>query len=175
MPSNLRKARNQSLSEEVTKVLDGFDNLSVDGKLAALYFVYEKMGDSITPAAPNAADPELAPLLLGDFMELSDDKQLEVMRDIVNCRESEYSTAYGSLTANNQLLVWFIWATEMGKKVVDMPNDSAIPSVNGVVEDMEKLSFDEQISMLREIAEGMGYTNVQPVPTQAETGKTSSL
>jgi Orange carotenoid protein, N-terminal len=175
MPSNLRKARNQSLSEEVTKVLDGFDNLSVDDKLAALYFVYEKMGDSITPAAPNAADPELAPLLLRDFMELSDDKQLKVMRDIVNCRESEYSTAYGSLTANNQLLVWFIWATQMGKQVVDIPNDSATGAVNGVVADMENLSFDEQISMLREIAENMGYTNVQPVPTQAETGKTSSL
>jgi Orange carotenoid protein, N-terminal len=175
MPSNLRKNRNQSLSEEITKVLDDFDNLNVDGKLAALYFMYEKMGESITPAAPNAADPDLAPMLLGDFMKLSHEKQLQVMRDIVACKETDYSSAYGALTANNQLLVWFIWATQMGKEVVDIPKDAATASMNSLIAQIENLTFDEQISMFREIAENMGYTNVQPIPTQAETGKTSSL
>ncbi len=37
------------------------------------------MGDTITPAAPTAAEPELAPMLLGDYLQLSDEEQLEIL------------------------------------------------------------------------------------------------
>jgi len=57
---------------------------------------YEEMGDSITPAAPAATEPELAPRLLGDYYELSDD-QLAIMREIVNREDTDYSRAYGAI------------------------------------------------------------------------------
>jgi len=44
-----------------------------------LCFILFMRKDSITPAAP-AAEPELAPRLLGDYYELSDDQQLAIMR-----------------------------------------------------------------------------------------------
>ena len=166
---------NPLVSDAAATLIDEFEKLSTDDKLAALYFIYEKMGTSITPAAPNAADPELAPMLIGEYLELSDDKQLEIMRDIVNRKDTDYSRAYGALSENNQLLVWYIWADKMGSEVVDIPQNAANETINKLVGRVEEISFEDQISILRELATNMGYTGVKPIPTQAETGKTSSL
>ncbi|BAY77430.1 hypothetical protein NIES25_38920 [Nostoc linckia NIES-25] len=176
MTTSYDKNISQARSNETQKVVDGFNALDTDAKLAWFYFVYKKMGDSITPAAPAATDPELAPKLLGDYFELSDDEQLDIMRDIVNRKDTEYSRAYGAIKENNQLLVWYAWAVAMGDKVVGL-SDSYQPSqaINDLLSQIEGLDFDEQISVFRTIAGELGYTDVKPIETQAQTGKTSSL
>lgn len=167
---------NEYLPEKTQTLLGGFNQLDTDAKLALLYLVYLKMGDSITPAAPAATDPELAPLLMDDFYSLPHEKQLDAMRDIVNGADTEYAHAYGALKENNQLMVWFAWAQAMGKSVVGMPAGyQATQSVTDALGQIEGLEFEEQISLLREIASSMGYSNIKPIPTQAETGKTASL
>lgn len=166
----------QYLPESAQKLLDGYNKLGADDQLALLYFVYEKMGNSVTPAAPAATEPELAPLLMNDFYTLSHDDQLQVMRDIVNGADTEYSRAYGSLKENNQLMVWFAWAQAMGDRVVGMPQGyEAAQGIKDALGQIEGLDFEDQISLLREIASNMGYSDVHPIPSQAETGKTASL
>ncbi|BAU15530.1 hypothetical protein LEP3755_60890 [Leptolyngbya sp. NIES-3755] len=164
------------LGEGLQSAIDDFNPLSADDKLALLYYVYEKMGDSITPAAPQAAEPELAPILLGDFYNLSHQDQLQVMRDIVNRTDTEYSRAYGALKENNQLLVWYAWAVAMGESVVGMPADyQQSDAIGNFLKRIESFEFEQQMSLLRELASEMGYTEVQAVPSQAQTGKTASL
>jgi Orange carotenoid protein, N-terminal len=176
MISNQNPIQSQALSQDSQNLVEAFDNLSTDEKLALLYFIYEKMGESITPAAPTATDPELAPLLMGDFYELSDEEQLAVMRQIVNCEDTEYSHAYGALKENNQLMVWYAWAQGMGDTVVDLPQGyKATKPVSDLLSQLEGFDFEAQISVLRTVASNMGYTNIQPIPTQAQTGKTASL
>jgi hypothetical protein len=173
MPSNHDA---QILSEKTNRVFQAYSALGTDEKLALLYFVYKAMGDSVTPAAPTAAEPNLAPLLLGDFYNLSKEDQLAVMREIVDCQDTEYSRAYGALTENNRLLVWFAWAKAMGDTVVGMPGDyQPAQAINNVLSQVEDLEFQEQISVLREMSSQMGHSEVHSIPTQAETGKTSSL
>ena len=165
-----------ALSNDTQNIVEKINGLGTDEKLALLYFIYEKMGDSITPAAPTAAEPELAPVLLNDFYHLSHDEQLNIMRGIVNRDDTPYSHAYGALTANNQLVVWYAWAIGMGEKIVDIPEGyEATEAVNGVLVQIEGLDFEQQISVLRDVANNMGYTNVKPIATQAQLGKTSSL
>lgn len=164
------------LPEKTQTVLKAFNVLDADAKLALLYLVYQKMGDSITPAAPAATDPELAPILMDRFYTLSHETQLDVMRDIVNGADTEYSHAYGALKENNQLMVWFAWAQAMGQSVVGLPaNYQVAQPVTKALGQIEGLAFEEQISLLREIASGMGSSSVKPIPSQAETGKTASL
>jgi hypothetical protein len=118
----------------------------------------------------------MAPRLLGEFYEMSDDDQLAVMRAIVNREDTELSRAYGALTENNQLVVWYAWAVAMGDTVVDLPEGyQATQAINDVLSQIEGLDFEGQISLLREVAGNMGYSDVKPIPTQAETGKTASL
>ncbi len=115
-------------------------------------------------------------MLLDDFCKLSHDQQLNIMRGIVNRDDTPYSHAYGALTANNQLVVWYAWAIGMGETIVDIPDGyEATEAVNGVLGQIEGLDFEQQISVLRDVANNMGYTDVKPIATQAEVGKTSSL
>lgn len=166
----------QGLSYNLQKIFGNYNKFNTDEKLALLYFIYERMGESITPAAPAAAEPNLAPVLLGDFYSLTGEQQLAVMREIVNNQDTEYSRAYGALTANNQLLVWYAWAQGMGESVIDMPdNYEATQAIDNALTQIEGLDFQQQISLLREIANQMGYSNVHKAPSQAETGKTASL
>ncbi|BAZ27820.1 hypothetical protein NIES4074_02480 [Cylindrospermum sp. NIES-4074] len=176
MTASANKTVAQALSQETQKLVAGFNALDTDAKLAWLYYVYEKMGNSITPAAPTAAEPELAPLLVEDYLQLSDEQQLAVMRDIVNCEDTDYSRAYGALKENNQLFIWYVWAEAMGDTVVGMPdNYQPNKTINNLLSQIEKLDFEGQISILRTIAGQMGYSEVKPIETQAKTGKTSSL
>ncbi len=176
MVASQNTIKSQALTQETLKVVENFEKLGTDEKLALLYFIYKKMGDSITPAVPAATDPELAPKLLGDFYQLSDEDQLAVMRQIVNCENTEYSHAYGVLKENNQLMVWFAWAQAMGDTVVDMPQDyNATEAINSNLSQIEGLDFEGQISVLRTVASRMGYNEIKPIATQAETGKTPSL
>lgn len=176
MTTTPNASRSQAQSPETQSVVQAFEALNTDDKLAWFYLVYTKMGDSITPAAPAATDPELAPKLLGDYYQFGDQEQLNIMRDIVEGKDTEYSRAYGALKENNQLMVWYAWAQAMGDTVVGMPNDyQANKAVNDLMGQIEALDFEAQISMFRTIAANMGYTDVKPIPSQAETGKTPSL
>ncbi|BAY26117.1 hypothetical protein NIES2100_59280 [Calothrix sp. NIES-2100] len=176
MTASQDKNVSQALTNETQKVVEAFNSLDTDAKLAWFYFVYEKMGDSITPAVPTAAEPNLAPILLEDYLELSDEEQLAIMRQIVNGEASDYSRAYGALKENNQLLVWYAWAVEMGDQVVDLPDDyETTDKIDNLLSQLEGLDFEGQISVLRTIAGNMGYSDVKPIETQAQTGKTSSL
>lgn len=166
----------QALSDETQKTIQAFNALDTDAKLAWFYLVYKKMGSSITPAAPAATDPELAPMLLGDYYSLSDDEQLAIMRQIVNKEDNDYSRAYGALKENNQLMVWYAWAQAMGDTVVGMPSDyQPTEAINNLIAQIETQDFDNQISIFRTIVSDMGYSNVKPIETQAQTGKTASL
>ncbi|MGJ3254557.1 MAG: orange carotenoid protein N-terminal domain-containing protein [Elainellaceae cyanobacterium] len=164
------------LKESEQKIFQSFENLNTDDKLAWFYWVYEKMGDSITPAAPSAADPNLAPVLLGTFYKLSDDDQLAIMRQIVNQEDTEYSRYYGALSVNNRLMVWYGWARAMGETVVDLPSDyPKTDAISQLLDQTQQLEFQEQISVFRAIASDMGYSEVGSVPDQSQTGKTDSL
>jgi hypothetical protein len=79
MTASYNKTIPQAQGQETQNLVEEFNGLDTDAKLAWLYFVYEKMGDTITPAAPTAAEPELAPMLLGDYLQLSDEEQLEIL------------------------------------------------------------------------------------------------
>ena len=73
-------------------------------------------------------------------------------------------------------MVWYAWAQAMGNTVVDMPqNYQATEAINNLLSQIEGLEFEDQISIFRTIAGEMGYSDVKPIETQAQTGKTASL
>lgn len=170
------KQTTQITENSTDDLFQRYDALSVDDKLALLYYVYEAMGSSITPAAPGAADPELAEPLITELYDLSEQEQLEAMRSVVRSDQSDISERYGALSANNQLLVWYGWAEAMGNQIVGMPSDyKAEGDVSKILSDIKGMEFQSQISLLREAATQMGFSSVTAPPPLAETGVTDSL
>ena len=73
-------------------------------------------------------------------------------------------------------MVWYAWAQAMGNTVVGMPQGyQPTAAINDVLSHIEKLDFEGQISMMRTISSNMGYSEIKPIETQAQTGKTASL
>ncbi|MBE9155840.1 Orange carotenoid protein [Nodosilinea sp. LEGE 06152] len=136
-----------------------FQRLDVDDQLALLWFVYEQMGDSVTPAAPGSASPEIATGLYNQVKEQEQQQQLETMRAIARKDHSnQISREYGSLAANTKLAFWYFLAQGMTSgEIIPMPDDYEFSDQGkDLLAALKTMGFEEQITILRSAAEGMG-------------------
>jgi hypothetical protein len=141
------------------QALETFQKFSVDDQLAWLWYVYTKMGKSITPAAPGAASSNIAEGLFDQVQQLDKQAQLEAMRAIAK-QDSDniISREYGSLSANTKLAFWYALALGMDQgTIIGMPDDYNF-SEDGqkLLGAAETLDLEEQITLLRNAVEPMG-------------------
>ena len=135
------------------QALTTFNSLDVDNKLAFLWFVYTKMGDSITPAAPGAAaaSEDIAEGLYQQVKELSHEEQLQVQRDLLSKSSQKFQSEYDALKENTQLLFWYRLAQGMEKKeIIPMPDNYELSEdAKSLLDSVEAADFEEQITFLR--------------------------
>lgn len=146
------------LADAVPATTTLFQNLSVDDKLAVLWFIYTELGRSITPAAPGAARLQLAEGLLNQIKQMSQAEQLQVMRDLVAQVSTPITRSYGVLSANTKLAFWYqlgVWMTEC--IVIPMPAGYQL-SRDGekVLQAIQQLDMGQQITVLRNVVVEMG-------------------
>jgi Orange carotenoid protein, N-terminal len=139
-----------------------FNDLEVDAKLAVFYYLYDGMGDSVTPAALGSADLELTKNFFDEFDALPfGDAQLDAMRALVRCDDTPLGHLYGNLVENNKLAVWYILAERMGDSVIGMPKDYKLADTGKQnLDAVKQLDFEQQITFLRDIANDMGCNAV---------------
>jgi Orange carotenoid protein, N-terminal len=138
--------------QNVSRALSSYNSLSTDDKLALLWYVYTKMGTSVTPAAPGAAADEIAEGLFNQVKELSFEEQLDVQRKIIESQDNLISREYGSLSENTKLFFWYRLAQGMeAGTIVPMP-DGYEPSgsVTELLSQIESMEFEQQITFLRD-------------------------
>jgi len=135
-----------------------FNQLSVDDKLAVLWFAYTEIGRSITPAAPGAARLQLAEGLLEQIKQMSHDDQLRVMRELAANVNTPISRSYGVLSVNTKLAFWYQLAEFMKNgTVVPMPQGYKLSAAGGrVLSDLMALDMGQQITVLRNSVVNMG-------------------
>jgi len=144
--------------DTVSATTELFKRLSVDDKLAVLWYAYTEIGRSITPAAPGAARLQFAEGLLEQFKAMSYDEQLTAMRDLVNQISTPVTRAYGVLSVNTKLAFWYQLAAFMAQGiVVPMPSGYEL-SIAGqqMLEALKALDMGQQITVLRNAVVNMG-------------------
>ena len=147
-----------NLEDDVTQALQAFRGLNVDDQLALLWFVYTKMGDSITPAAPGRAGEDIAASLFEQVKVLSHEEQLQVQRDLLTNADTLIGREYGSLSANTKLLFWYRLAQGMeSATIVPMPpNYELTGEAKELLAALETADFEQQITFLRDAVEPTG-------------------
>lgn len=147
-----------NLDANLKQALDTFNSLSVDDKLAFLWFVYTKMGSSITPAAPGAAEDAIAEGLYNQVKELSQQEQLEVQRKLLQNADTTISREYGSLKENTKLLFWYRLAQGMeGGTIIPMPDNYQMAGAGQqLLTQIEGMEFQQQITFLRSCVANAG-------------------
>lgn len=138
--------------QNVDGTLSSYSSLSTDEKLALLWYIYTKMGTSITPAAPGAAADEIAGGLFNQVKELSFDEQLEAQRSIIEGKDSLISREYGSLSENTKLYFWYRLAQGMeAGTIIPLPDDyEPTGAVTKLLSQVEAIEFEQQITFLRD-------------------------
>lgn len=141
-----------NLQDDVSQGLQAFRSLSVDDQLALLWFVYTKMGDSITPAAPGRAGEEIAASLYEQVKAMSHEEQLQVQRDLLQGKDTQISREYGSFSANTKLLFWYRLAQGMESAVIVPmpPNYELQGAAKDLLTALEATDFEQQITFLRD-------------------------
>ena len=144
--------------QNVGRALSSYGNLSTDEKLAFLWYVYTKMGTSVTPAAPGAAADEIVEGLYNQVKDLSHEEQLDIQRKIIESQDSMISREYGSFSENSKLYFWYRLAQGMETgTIVPMPdNYQASGSTTELLSQIEAMEFDQQITFLRDAVVGAG-------------------
>ena len=141
--------------------VNAFQALDVDQQLALFYFVYKKMGDTITPAAPGAskASPEIAEGLLNQVKELSFDDQLQLQRDLITGKDTVITREYAALSDTTKLLFWYLLAQGMdSNQIIPMPSDYQLSGdANQLFTQIQTLGFEKQITFFRDIVSPMGF------------------
>ena len=132
--------------------------LSVDDQLGLLWFVYTKIGSSVTPAAPGASGSEIAQGLFNQVKELSHDEQLQVQRDIASNADTQISREYGSLSPETKLAFWYFLAQGMENgTIIPVPPDYELPQEGkDLLAQIEAMNFQQQIDFLRGAVLPMG-------------------
>ena len=138
--------------QNVSGALSSYNSLTTDEKLALLWYVYTKMGSSVTPAAPGAAADEIAGGLFNQVKELSFEEQLDVQRNIIEGKDNLISREYGSLSENTKLYFWYRLAQGMDAGTIIPVPDGYEPSgsVNELLSQIESMEFEQQITFLRD-------------------------
>lgn len=128
-----------------------FQGINVDEQLAVLWFVYTKLGSSVTPAAPGASGSEIAQGLFNQVKELSHDAQLQTMRDIASKANTQISREYGSLSPETKLAFWYYLAQGMENgTIIPMPSDYELSQQGkDLLSRIEAMEFNQQIDFLR--------------------------
>ena len=153
-------AQSVSSFSPVESVLAAFKRLSTNEKLGVLWFIYKAMGNgSVTPAATGAARMQFAEGLLAQVKALDSAGQMAFMQDLVNCRKTPMTTAYGTLTNNTKLAFWYQLAMLMSYgDVIGVPSSYALsPNAKTVYNRIVALEFGQQITLLRQTVVNMGY------------------
>ncbi|MFB2921355.1 MULTISPECIES: orange carotenoid protein N-terminal domain-containing protein [Aerosakkonema] len=137
---------------------EALKSLSVDDQLGLLWFVYTKIGKSITPAAPGASGSEIAQGLFEQVKVLPFDQQLQVQRDIAARKNTQISREYGSLSPETKLAFWYYLAQGMDNKtIIPVPPEYQLPQAGQeLLAKIEGMRFQEQIDFLRGAVLEMG-------------------
>ncbi len=147
-----------SSGSSIENVMTAFEQLTVDEQLGLLWVVYDNMGGQITPAAPGAADEQFTQNLLDRVIAMEPDSQLAFMRDLIRRTDTESTREYSSFTNDNKLVFWYRLADLMRSgEVIQMPEGYQLPTNAATVfNSITSLSFNEQITVLRQAVVDMG-------------------
>lgn len=143
-----------------SETLKKLQSLDTDQQLALFWFIYTEMGESITPAAPSAStvSPTIAEGLFNQVKELSREAQLQVQRDLIEQRDTDFTREYGAIGDTTKLLFWYLLAQGMSNgTVVPYPNDYKLSQeAEQLFSQIKGMEFNEQITLFRDYVSPMG-------------------
>ncbi len=145
-------------SSAVTNAIAVLKSLSVDEQLALLWFIHTEVGNSITSVETGPARLHLFAGLLNQIELMSNEEQLQVMRDLIAQKNTQISRSYSILNNNTKLAFWYELSELMIQGIViPIPTEYELSQQGKeAIKILKKLGFAQQITVLRKVVTDMG-------------------
>ncbi|MGB3496255.1 MAG: orange carotenoid protein N-terminal domain-containing protein [Elainellaceae cyanobacterium] len=163
MPFTIDTARsifpNTLAADAVPATVARFEQLGAEDQLALIWFAYLEMGNTITVAAPGAANMQFAENTLSQIRQLSFQEQSQAMCDLANRADTPICRAYATWTPNIKLGFWYRLGEWMEEGIAAPIPEGYQLSANAaaVLRDIKNLESGQQITVLRNAVVGMGF------------------
>jgi len=150
---------NTQVADAVPSTTALFDRLSIEDKLAFLWYAYTELGRTITPAAPGKANLQLMEDIFNQIKQMSQEEQTQLMSDLVSNADTPISRSYSYFGINAKLGFWWQLGEWMKQGIVaPMPTSYQMSSdVKAVLEAVQKIDSSQQITVLRNTVVNMGF------------------
>ncbi|MBW4691551.1 MAG: Orange carotenoid protein [Lyngbya sp. HA4199-MV5] len=139
-------------TNQVAKHAESFKHLTVDDQLAVLWDVYGFIRNESGMEDPNGTAPDNSDALFNKTKGLSQDEQLQLMRDLLQGSNTGIGGEYNTLTNNTKLAFWYQLAQGMERsEVIQAPADYQPSSeAQSLVSVLEPIGFEQQFVFLRD-------------------------
>lgn len=146
-------------ADAVPATIARFCQLGAEDQLALIWFAYLEMGQSITIAAPGAANMQFAEITMDKIKSMTPLEQSQTMCDLANRADTEVSRTYAIWTPNIKLGFWYRLGEWMEQGYVAPIPEGYQLSANAaaVLQAIRGLESGQQITVLRNAVVDMGY------------------
>jgi hypothetical protein len=143
----------------VPAIIARFNQLNAEDQLAWIWFAYLEMGNSITVAAPGAANMQFAEATLNQIRQMTLKDQTQVMFDLANRADTPICRTYATWSANIKLGFWYQLGEWMAQGLVAPIPQGYQLSANAaaVLQSVKELDPGQQITVLRSTVVDMGF------------------
>jgi len=163
MSFTIDSARNifpNTLSADVVPaLLARYNQLSAEDQLAWTWFAYLEMGNTITVAAPGAANMQFAEGTLDQIRRMTPQEQTQVMCDLANRADTPICRTYATWSPNIKLGFWYQLGQWMEQgSVAPIPQGYQLSAnAAAVLESVKSIDPGQQITVLRSAVVDMGF------------------
>lgn len=148
------------VASAVPAIVEAFERLSAEDRLALLWFAYTEMGVTITPAAMQAANMMFAEKTLAQIEQMPALEQTQVMCDLINHTDTPICRTYAYFGMNVKLGFWYQLGEWMKQGIVaPIPEGYKMSAkASDLLQAIRQLEGGQQLTVLRDIVVNMGYS-----------------
>lgn len=142
-----------SYHSQAAEYAETFQQLNTDDKLAVLWHVYRLILNESGMENPNEnVAPDSSDELFEKAKGHSEDEQLQLMRDLLEGKDTEMACNYNALTNNTKLAFWYQLAQGMDSSdVVQYPSDYQLSSeAQELISVLKPIGFQQQYVFMRD-------------------------
>ncbi|URD53675.1 orange carotenoid-binding protein [Chroococcidiopsis sp. CCNUC1] len=164
MPYTIESARSifpdTQVASAVPTIVESFEQLSAEDRLALLWFAYTEMGVTITPAAMQVANMMFAEKTLAQIEQIPAAEQTQVMCDLINHTDTPICRTYSYFGMNVKLGFWYQLGEWMKQGIVaPIPEGYKLSAkASNVLQTIRQLEGGQQLTVLRDIVVNMGHS-----------------
>lgn len=142
--------------ESTRQAVEKFRGFDVDTQLGLLWLGYLDLKDKLNPANETSAQ-DVAAAVFDAIAAMSQEEQLQAMRDIAGGANSDISRAYKALSSSGKLDTWLRLAQGMEDgRIIGLSDYEPPAETKDFVDQITSLEFEKRIDFTRSVVIEMG-------------------